>query len=337
MTRIRWSLAAVVAALTASAPAPVPAQTRTTADGSERCLQCHGMRNLAFRDSATLVVHRYSVPADTFARSAHGGLSCRQCHSDVNEYPHVFATPRVPVSCGADCHATDATGRPYTHQKEVTDFLSSAHRTGLTDSTSASPRCTTCHGGADPHAVPKAPAKLTQREKMAQCVACHDDRPLMTRNGVNPDAVSSYHRSFHYKAITFGSTTAAVCQDCHTAHHVLPPDSAASSVAAGHIAQTCGQLGCHQGAKLNFAMSGANHLALRIEHEPVLRFLEWFFKVLTVGTMLMLMAGIALDVQKKFGLVALAHRVLAWLWQAIARLRRPLAYLWGAVRRVLLD
>jgi len=172
---------------------------------------------------------------------------------------------------------------------------------------------------------------------MTQCVACHDNRAMMTRNKVNPDAVSSYRRSFHYKAITFGATGAAVCQDCHTAHRVLPRDSATSSIAAGSVARTCGQDGCHRGARLNFAMSGANHLALRMEREPLLRFLESFFKVLTLGTMVMLVAGIALDVQRKFRWLALARRTVAWLARRISGLRGPLAHAWGAARSVLID
>ncbi|MBI3568581.1 MAG: hypothetical protein HY084_10340 [Gemmatimonadetes bacterium] len=339
----RSGIAGVAAALLMASPAqsqrgaaPLPSPV-SGANGSAPCLRCHALPNLAVRDSATLAVHRYTVSPDTLAASAHARLECRQCHADVQGYPHEFTTPRRPVSCGADCHATDAAGKPYTHQRALTDFESSAHRKGLTDATSGSPRCTTCHGGGDPHAVPKSPHTLTSRQKMAQCVTCHDDRALMTQHKVTPDAVSSYRRSFHYKAITFGSTTAAVCQDCHTAHRPLPHDSTASSIAVGNIAKTCGQSGCHRGAKLNFAMSGANHLALRIDREPILAFLELFFKVLTLGTMALLVAGIVLDVQVKYRWVALLRRALAWLGRQLLSLRRPLTLVWGAVRRVLVD
>lgn len=319
-------------------PAPPDRSARTAAaNDPDGCLRCHGMPNLAVRDSASPAVHLYTVPADRFAASAHAALTCRQCHADVRAYPHVFTTPRRPVSCGADCHATDSAGKAYTHQRALADFANSAHRSGLTDARSASPHCTTCHGGDNPHAVPRSPRTLGLKEKMNQCVACHDDRALMTRRKVNADAVSSYRRSFHYKAILFGSTRAAVCQDCHTAHHALSPDSAASSIAVGNVARTCGQEGCHRGARLNFAMSGANHLALRIEREPFLAFLELFFKVLTLGTMALLVAGIVLDVQVKFGWVALARRLAARLWRQLARLGGPLAHLWGAARRLLID
>lgn len=144
---------------------------------------------------------------------------------------------------------------------------------------------------------------------MALCVDCHDDRARMTRNHVEPDAVSSYRRSFHYKAIKFGARQAAVCQDCHTTHRILPPWDSRSSVAPAALPATCGQAACHPGARTRFAVSGANHLDLRVKHEPVLRAEEWLFWILTAGTMAMLVVGIVLDVQKKFGWFVLVKRV----------------------------
>ncbi len=59
---------------------------------------------------------------------------------------------------------------------------------------------------------------------------------------------------------------------------------------------------------MNFSMSGANHLTLRIEREPLLSLEEHLFMLLTAGTMLMLIAGIILDVQRKFGWIVLLRR-----------------------------
>ncbi|HEX9007289.1 MAG TPA: hypothetical protein VF889_08335, partial [Bacteroidota bacterium] len=189
----------------------------------------------------------------------------------------------------------------------------------------------------NPHGVMPAQRRLSPQTKMALCAACHDDAPRMVRNKVNPGAVSSYRRSFHYKAIRFGQTNTAVCQDCHTVHHVLPKDSVGSSIAPAHIAGTCGQQQCHPGARLNFAMSGANHLDLKIEEAPLLGYLEKFFVLLTGGTMAMLVAGIILDIQRKFGwlfLLGIGFRRLASLLAAASRIGRPILR-FG--RKVLID
>ena len=75
------------------------------------------------------------------------------------------------------------------------------------------------------------------------------------------------------------------------------------------IADTCGKSGCHDGAKINFAMSGANHLKLRVDKEPILYWEEKMFQILTGGTMAMLVVGIILDVQKRFGWLVVVQKL----------------------------
>ena len=302
-----------------------------------RCLKCHGMANFAFRDSVNAPLRNLTVPADSFALSVHGRLQCQQCHGDISQYPHEMAGPKVPVSCGTDCHATDSTGNAYSHASTVTAFQRSAHRKGLSSDPDGSPTCLTCHGGGNPHGVARAKQALPPAEKMALCISCHDDAALMNRHQVDPEAVASYRRSFHYKAIRFGESNTAVCQDCHTAHDILPADSAASSIAPGHIAQTCGQQQCHPGARMSFAMSGANHLSLRIAREPVLWWLEKFFLLLTAGTMAMLVVGIVLDIQRSFGWGVLFGKSLGRLGAGWRRVTARAPAVWRVARRVLLD
>lgn len=276
---------------------------------SGRCLTCHGMANLAVREPGSTPLHTFSVSPQRFSASAHGGLTCQQCHGEVGPYPHELTSGRAKVTCAQDCHAQDRDGRRYSHATTVADFETSAHRSG---DPKDRPTCLTCHGAGDPHAIGSAKSQ-SQRARMALCVDCHDDRARMTRNHVEPDAVSSYRRSFHYKAIKFGAGRAAVCQDCHTTHRILPPTDPRSSVAPAALPATCGQSTCHSGARTHFAVSGANHLDLRVKREPVLEAEEWLFWMLTAGTMVMLVVGIALDVQKTFGWIALMKRIGRWL------------------------
>ncbi len=307
------------------------------ANDTQRCLKCHSMANFAFRDSATTTVHSFSVNPDTFKASVHGTLACQQCHSDIKGYPHVFSAARQKVSCASDCHATDSTGKAYSHQAVYTEFQTSVHRKGLTRENPDSPTCTTCHGTGRVHAIEKVKKTITIQEKMALCVSCHDDEAKMVRNKVNPKAVSSYQHSFHFKAIKFGETNTAVCQDCHTVHHILPKDSVQSSISQANISQTCGQEKCHSGAQMNFSMSGANHLALRVEHEPILNFMENFFFILTLGTMMMLLVGIVLDVQKKFGWFSLAGKLVTSFARSFALLKSPAMKLFRFSKKLLID
>lgn len=274
---------------------------------SKACLRCHGMPNFGFREKAGAWPRDLSVHADSMASGAHRAIACQSCHADVRTWPHPPSAQRRAVSCADDCHATDSTGSPYTHRAVVTAFASSAHRGGLDGTNRDAPTCLGCHQN-DAHSIRPARARVPIAERMAMCETCHDDAARMHRNGVTTEAVASYRRSFHYKAIRFGETNTAVCQDCHTTHGVLPADSTRSSVARGNVATTCGRSDCHPGARMNFAMSGANHLDLRIGRSPILWFEETFFLVLTGGTMAMLLVGIALDIQRRFGWRALLRR-----------------------------
>lgn len=302
-----------------------------------RCLKCHGMANFAVQDSADGPVRDLHVDTIAFASSAHGGLSCRSCHPDVAEFPHVFPAGRQRVSCGAGCHATDKQGRPYDHAKQAREFGSSAHGRGKAATNPDSPTCATCHGAGKAHAVLPVKRQMTVTEKMSLCAGCHDDRAMMRRNEVDPLAVASYRRSFHYKAIHFGARGTAVCQDCHAVHRVLAKDDTTSSIAAANLPKTCGQDKCHRGATMNFAMSGANHLTLRIHREPLLLFEERFFLLLTGGTMVALVGGIILDMQRRFGwvllLAALGRRLRAASARSAVVARAALV----VTRRLLID
>lgn len=294
---------------------------------SSRCLSCHGMPNLAVRESTTGPLRDFSV-SPVFASSVHRNVTCEQCHGDVGPYPHQVR--RAPVTCTQDCHARDRDGGVYTHAATVAAFESSVHRARPGDNGGDHPTCVSCHGDGDAHAI-RSPKALSPVARIAQCASCHDDPARMARNGLDADAVRSYRRSFHYKAITFGATQTAVCQDCHTAHRVRPASDATSTVARASLPATCGQASCHPGAGTRFSVSGANHLDLRVKHEPVLWAEEWLFRLLTGGTMAMLVVGIVLDVQKRFGWMTLVTRTARAIQRSLvnvaAMTRRSIAWM----------
>ncbi len=267
----------------------------------ERCLRCHGIPNFLYRDTLGTRVRDLSIDVIAHVSSVHGSLECTQCHADVRAYPHEFpGGRRAPVGCDADCHATDVEGRTVSHRAEQVDFLAGAHRKGLTGESADSPACVTCHGEGRPHAIPSPRRTFGPRDRMRLCADCHEDRPRMARHDVDPDAVSSYRRSFHYKAVRFGARNTAVCQDCHGVHRVMSPDSTGSRVGADSLMTTCGRKDCHQGANARFAMSGANHLGMRAKREPLLRLEEALLLVLGAAVLLVLLADIVLDAARRW-------------------------------------
>ncbi len=114
--------------------------------------------------------------------------------------------------------------------------------------------CLDCHGsvqhrGADPRDISPQAGFLTRPSRLdipALCGRCHSDAEYMKR--FNPmlrvDQLAEYRTSVHgERLLGSGDTLVATCVDCHPAHRIRPPSDPASSVAATHVAETCGH--CH--------------------------------------------------------------------------------------------
>ena len=302
-------------------------------DNTQRCLRCHGMHNFTYVDSSKTLVN-LTVDSTIFFSSVHGKLQCQSCHPGITEYPHnLLAAGKT--TCASECHATKE-GKPYDHKTVYETFLHSVHGKSLTGKDPDAPTCLTCHGGSA-HVVQPVKKVMKVDEKMALCVSCHSNREMMVKHKVDPNAVSSYERSFHWKAIHYGYDKTAVCENCHTSHSVLPPENPYSTVNTANLEKTCGQTNCHPGAKMNFAMSNANHLEFMVEKKPVLRYEEKFFYVLTDGTLMMLAVGIVLDVQRKFGWIFLIKRLFVWLDRKTDQLGNMIVKVLKFIKKVLVD
>jgi predicted CXXCH cytochrome family protein len=240
----------------------------------DSCMACH----------AQPVEDVAAVNRDSLARSPHRDLKCQDCHTSITAAPHTKEMLAQKPACGT-CHPD-----------EMSAYMDGVH--ARPDKVAGDhPTCRSCHAPArDPHAVTRP--QWTRQQKTAMCARCHSENARMMRYGVDPDASRSYRDSFHGKALLrFNLTKAAGCVDCHSHHSVKSPGDPSAPTHPRNAAATCGQAGCHPGAKLNFAMSGANHLRLKLKENPILRLEELFFQVLTVGTLVFLMGGIALDLR----------------------------------------
>ena len=242
----------------------------------QACMTCH----------ASDVDGAKHVNLAALVKSPHKDLKCQDCHSTVTAFPHTPEMVKDKADCGT-CHAEAAE-----------QFKQSTH-SKLNQRPGDHPTCVTCHGGGDPHAI-RGNGKWPRAMKASMCSDCHRQTERMAKYGVDTEAVPSYEESFHGKALQrFGNLKTAICSDCHGYHGVLSSKDARSPTHRNNAAKTCAQAGCHPGAKMNFAMSGANHLRLKVKDSPALLGVLIFFRVLVFGVLAMLMLGIALDLRKK--------------------------------------
>lgn len=164
------------------------------------------------------------VEHDSWAASAHGAMSCEQCHPGIDSLPH---GQKVEAFECAACHADAAADKERGKHGAATDNA---------------PNCQQCHGNA--HAVAPIGDKRTYEQAVAmveRCSACHDD---VGKHNYSP--AGTFHDSIHGEALfKKGLAQGPVCSDCHGSHDVRAADDPASPMSHANAATTCGE--CHQG------------------------------------------------------------------------------------------
>ena len=205
------------------------------------CLRCHtNARIKGARDGRSLTVR-----AEELARSRHAGTACSQCHSEVNaSRVRPCETITRKVDC-ASCHAE--IGQQYQR---------STHGQLLAKNDPNAPTCEECHGT---HVVlgkqdPQSVTFATNVPKL--CGRCHREGQKATVRylGRQHEIIEHYSESIHGKGLLkSGLTVTATCNNCHTAHSVLPRSDPESSVNPKNVPATCGR--CHYGIEEQFLQS----------------------------------------------------------------------------------
>lgn len=100
------------------------------------------------------------------------------------------------------------------------------------------------------------------------CAVCHSDPAFVAQTGLH-DAVASYARSFHGKAVLLGDERTANCLSCHVAagasvHQMRPRDDPLSPVYAKNLPNTCRTTACHPGADPRIARASVHFDVLNV-------------------------------------------------------------------------
>jgi len=176
-------------------------------------------------------------------------IKCADCHSDVHSIAKWDGSKRGAVDKCLGCHDGEA-------------YLASVHGRAVMAGSQDSASCTDCHGVSSVHRIepvgdPGSPEVRSLHTDT--CHLCHADTAMMERNRVPTIAVRTYEESYHGKVEHLGSTLAAGCADCHTAHAVLPAGDPKSTIHPDNVVATCGA--CHPNSSPLFAqfLAHADH------------------------------------------------------------------------------
>lgn len=210
----------------------------------KECMACHGKQDLvAVRDGA-----RVSMYVDTLEvqHSIHRSIQCAQCHTGAT--PGQTSRPCATIISSVDCSVC--------HAEVVNTYSTSTHGRLADRGDPDAPVCETCHGTHAIKARRNSSSPTFPTNVPNLCEQCHGEGGRATKRyaGGNRNVVEEYKRGTHgVGLLSSGLVVTAMCTDCHTPHHELPPDNPQSTVHHDNIPQTCAK--CHNGIYEQFSKS----------------------------------------------------------------------------------
>ncbi len=217
----------------------------------ENCALCHKYSGLG-RIDENGKKHLYYVNEELYQQSVHGKIRCKECHTDIEKYPH--PDPKK-VDCSTVCHLADpATNKKFSHANMIAKYDLSVHgekdaQGTLKENHEDLPTCIYCHenriyqpvsGLAEKergvaqeildrclgchteeqwtrafyyHFTHRLHQRRTSRRMVELCASCHEDEEKMARH--NLTVTGTFHDTFHWQGIKYGDPNAPNCITCH--------------------------------------------------------------------------------------------------------------------------
>jgi len=246
----------------------------------DSCLACHGDPTAKSESG-----HSIAVDPAKHKASVHADLGCTTCHVGVKDFPH---PKNMKMPACVTCHDQESAQVPQSihsilgkdacagchgkthevqradkivpqqcatcHEDAVKGYQQGVHAIARKQGDKDAPICLSCHGS--PHQIvastdPKSPVFHTNIP--ATCGTCHAQKFVMERVGQSTQEFFSYAESVHGRAVTAGSTKAAVCTDCHGVHEIRRASDSQSSIFKFNVPATCAH--CHENVKTEFMQS----------------------------------------------------------------------------------
>jgi len=258
-----------------------------------KCIRCHFKGNPdGAPQSDKYLEYQESIHGRAVKSGNRKAPICQDCHGnhDIKHTKDVLSKvhkSNVAKTCGG-CHIDI-----------YAQYITSIHgKALLLEHRIEAPNCTDCHGEHKilEHTDPKSMVNPVNIVKT--CSHCHNSVEIVGKYGIETSQVSTYEHSFHGIAVKFGSKTVANCASCHGKHNIAPSEDPSSPVNIKNIPSTCGQPNCHPGANINYA-KGKMHVNPKSKQSGIIYYVAFFFKYLTLLTIIALIAHIILDLNRR--------------------------------------
>lgn len=271
---------------------------------------------------------RYGFPHAPIDTASKRGLTiemeqiCQECHQEIYERQrdgvHASAIARgvLDAATCADCHGNHAIEDPDEPRQRISETCSKCHSTIneqythsvhgaalLGEDNPDVPVCTDCHGVHDIHDPTTAEFRVRSPDL---CASCHADEELMAKYGISTNVFDTYVADFHGTTVQlfekqqpWQETNKAVCYDCHGIHNILPVNDENSQVVKENLLATCRQ--CHPDATANFPDAWTSHFEPSQEHNPLVYFVNLFYRILIPSVVGGFLLFIGTDVYRRIG------------------------------------
>jgi nitrate/TMAO reductase-like tetraheme cytochrome c subunit len=293
-----------------------PVFQQADAADKENCLMCHKYRQLGRIDEQGRK-RNYNVNERLYANSVHRNVPCRDCHTYITKLPHDPVKEEVDCANECHIKPPFAKEN-FSHKRIIEIYNESVHGIKPDDPPelkAAKPYCKYCH--LNPMYTRVSEERIEYEKTLARCLNCHEERgvtqaykhithrlrhktsrspqeivelctknchadiELMKKFNVSKEsleAVETYNRSVHGKAVALGSQEAADCISCHATsaiHDIYKKDDPRSTVNKANLEKTCKQ--CHKNVNSRFIQIDV-HSGVTKEEKPTLYYIHLALK-----------------------------------------------------------
>ncbi len=213
---------------------------------SSFCLECHKDESLFKKDAGGRTVSLFVSEAG-FKNSAHGKLSCSDCHTGIKDDAHAEGGQKTAdrrVNCGA-CH-----------READKEYQQGLHAKMIMKRTERAAYCSDCHGKHNILASKNSKSMTHPSNIVRTCNRCHSNVEFVKQHALGDTIPGDL-----FKESVHGKTGEVTCTNCHGSHNLRSLIDPKSTIFRSNIPQTCGA--CHAEITKEFTESVHGVLAAR--------------------------------------------------------------------------
>jgi hypothetical protein len=268
-----------------------PFQAASLRDASlqlyQACQRCHARQYELASDSVHATALENGNQQAAICTDCHTAHQVRRLNNPETGELTQEARVGIPQTC-AKCHSA-------IYEK----YLTTVHGSALTEGNEDVPTCIDCHGV---HNIQDPTTASFRLKSPTICSKCHTDPELMAKYGLSTDVLNTYVADFHGTTVTLfekqspdAETNKPVCYDCHGIHDIQRTDDPNHGLQASeNLLVRCQQ--CHPDATTNFPTAWLSHYIPSRENNPLVYYVDLFYKILIPA----LLGGMALLVALDF-------------------------------------